>query len=351
MANQDSFINLLSYPMRNDMASFVDRQFQAALLSQEGLHSLQDRFCVSLIGLNKAGMPTEHESLAIWVYDRTNLQRYEYVIERVPAPGPSYASRFASFSTFPKSEEVLRSLTRALRNMRSLSTEAAESLIAAITVESDSTPLLPISHDLLPLTDSPTTTSLSPRVTPPPPTELTLIDTVSSSLVGAVALARLGSQSVSPRVPAEDSISARPLQTLMAEDCIQRFNPVELSLFEVTLLGKIVHDYAPMYGLFDNHCYMFASVMFDAIVQLRSLPRCPFDPSVTSSTPVPAPTPQVRPPRNANVIVLPDGRKAGRWCGLLVIDPTVKATIVSIVMAEFDKQREFYMRQLVPAFA
>ena len=326
-ADHDLFATLLSPTMRNDIRSFVDRHLQSALLSQERRFSLQSRFCVTLIGLKKARMPDEHESLAIWVYDKYKLSHHEFVMECVPAPGLSYASQFSIFCSFPRSDEVLNSLTMALRNMR--------------TTTSDSVPLLPLTKDPMP-----PTVSSSLRANTPCHTALPFIDIVTSSLVEAVAEARLGSQSIPPGSLTGDTISGRPPQTLMVEDCIRRFNPVGLSLFDIALLGKVLHEYAPMYGLFENHCYMFASVMFDAIVQLRSLPRSTLDPAASTSTPVPAPTPEVGPPKNANYVVLPDCRKAGRWYNLLILDPIVKTTIVSIVINEFEKRREVYMREL-----
>jgi hypothetical protein len=101
----------------------------------------------------------------------------------------------------------------------------------------------------------------------------------------------------------------------------------------------VVHDYAPIYGLFDNQCYMFARVVFDVVVQLFSLPSSTLEPD---SRPVPAPSQEVDTPKNANVVVVPSPDQTGRWAGLLVLDPIVKSTIVSIVIERFKVERPLY---------
>jgi hypothetical protein len=45
---------------------------------------------------------------------------------------------------------------------------------------------------------------------------------------------------------------------------------------------------------------------------------------------------------NANLIVVPSPDRAGRWSGLLILDPIVRATIVSIVIARYDEERPMY---------
>jgi hypothetical protein len=96
-----------------------------------------------------------------------------------------------------------------------------------------------------------------------------------------------------------------------------------------------VHDYAQMYGLFSNQCYMFARVVFDVIVQLFS-----YRPD--SNTPVPAPCHKSGPPLDANIIVMPLSEQAGRWVGLLIIDPMVRVAMVDIVVARYKIERPMY---------
>lgn len=131
-----------------------------------------------------------------------------------------------------------------------------------------------------------------------------------------------------------------------------------LSLFDLILLAQVVHEHAPIYGLFDNQCYMFSSVttIFDAIVQLRSVPSLPdhlgnsgdpapsFIPN-TPTRPVPAPTREVGAPGNANLVIVPSPDLAGRWSGLLILDPIVKAQVVAIVISKFQDQRALYITE------
>ena len=82
---------------------------------------------------------------------------------------------------------------------------------------------------------------------------------------------------------------------------------------------------------------MFARVIFDVIVQRFSI-----NTSANTSAIVPAPSPEVNLPTNANVIVIPSPDRAGRWAGLLILDPIVRSTIVSIVVARYDEERPLY---------
>jgi hypothetical protein len=166
-----------------------------------------------------------------------------------------------------------------------------------------------------------------------------LKDRITVTLAQAMATARNASQSISPQSLAQDSIRGFPQGSLSRDNCIITFKPVGLFAFDVLLIAKIVHDYAPMYGLFDNQCYMFARVIFDVIVQLFSFRDSPLD---SIPTPIPAPSEEVDLPPNANVIVVPSPDQAGRWAGLLIVDPIVRSTIVSLVVARYKIERPLY---------
>ena len=286
-------------------------------------------------------MPARRESFAVWVLDNKTGSTHEYIIEHVPSDR-SFLPRFSVFSRFPASESVLNSLERAIGTMRSITSRASESMLAAITMETESIRLLPLTHH-----DCDSFTSVEASS---PPDEMSLIDTLTSTLAQAVATARNASDSISPRKLANDTIRGCASHTLDPENCIRLFKPVDLPLFDVALLAEAVHDYAPVYGLFDNQCYLFASVLFDAIVQLYSLPASAQDPNIPSSsilsTPVPAPTPEVGAPRNANIVIVPSPDQAGGWAGLLILDPMVKRTVVSIVVSQFKAQRTSYISQV-----
>lgn len=353
--DNDPFASLLSPSLRNDIASFVSSFYYFAKSTRTPEYSLQNRFVVTLVGLNKAGFPAQHESIAIWVLDKRTLRNHEFVIERGPSKH-SYTSRFSIFSQFPSSQTVFESIQRAIQNMRSLTTQEVESLTATMLTETEMIPLLPLAFDSVPAAAN----------TPPsdtPPTTSSFTDILTTNLAKVFAMGRTASQTISPQSNADDFISGRAEGTLNPRTCIRLFKPVELSLFDVVLLGRVVHEYAPTYGLFDNQCYMFSCVIFDAIVKKYSLPSgaCDLDNPLpfTSSTPVPSPTPEVGAPNNANIIFVPrpaddaSGKFApipaedGRWSGLLIIDPIVKQAIVNVVTSQFTLLRTTYFDKLL----
>ena len=180
--------------------------------------------------------------------------------------------------------------------MRSNTTRTAEALFEPLGTESEADteaiPLLPLGND------DPEDLSDMPHPDTP---KTTLFNSFTTTLVGAFTLARLGSNSFSPQRLAFDSISGVPTDSLKAEQCICYFHPKNLSLFDVVLLARVVHHYAPIYDLFQNQCYIFASVIFNTIVQIYSVPAVTFGTNY-SSTAVPALTPENGIPDNANMI-------------------------------------------------
>ena len=64
-----------------------------------------------------------------------------------------------------------------------------------------------------------------------------------------------------------------------------------------------------------------------------------------------APTPEAGAPKNANIVILPSPDQAGRWAALLILDPTVKKTVVSIVVSRFKDQLSSYIRLVESAIA
>ena len=94
--NQDIFTTLLSPKLRNNIASFVASHYQFALSTNQAF-SLQSRFLVTNISINKAGMPAQHGSFTLWVFDKVTLERHKFFIKCVPS-NRSYASRFSAFS-------------------------------------------------------------------------------------------------------------------------------------------------------------------------------------------------------------------------------------------------------------
>jgi hypothetical protein len=115
--SKDSFASILRPTLRSDITSFVSSIYASAKLTEgNGFFSLFQRLAVTTIGINKAGFPSEHESLSVWAVDKLTLEKHEYVIERGPSKN-TYASRFATFSQCPDSSSVMESIQRAIRNI------------------------------------------------------------------------------------------------------------------------------------------------------------------------------------------------------------------------------------------
>ena len=100
---------------------------------------------------------------------------------------------------------------------------------------------------------------------------------------------------------------------------------------------------------FDNICYMFTSIIFDTVVQVYT-----FSPKNSALTfrpeGPPAPTAEVNVLGNANILVLPTilptSNQAGHWFNILILDPIVKSTIVTIVVNKFKAERENYVKDI-----
>lgn len=338
MAGPDSdiFTSLISSNVRCTVSLFVNSHFK---FSQSSKQPLNSRFSVTGVGLNKAGKRVQHESLAVWVSDKDTDIKYLFIIERQPS-AHSRAARFSNFSSFAPSKHVIESIQKAISHMRTVTaTVLVSDSESSTSIDAELVPLIPISSGP---TSGPDAPNPPQTFTSPKP----LIDSLTTALAGAVAATSNISRSISPQSLADDSISGCPLEDLRPDETIRKFEPVELFLFDVALLAKVVHDYAPMYGLFENQCYMFASVMFDAIVQLYSLPASAINPAASSSTSpagVPAPTCEIGTPKNANILIVPTPDQSGRWSGLLIVDPIVKWTIVEIVISRFREEKKSYM--------
>lgn len=332
--NDDAFAPLLTNSLDSDLCTVLNSYYHFAISSPEDKSfTLLGRFLVTTIGIKKASSSVQHESVSIWVQDQLTLKQHEFTIERVPSVESNPKTRLISFCQSPFSNSIIESIKNTLTG-RTVRTADLEEVVA-----------------LLPLTNTDDPRASSPHPSTP---SKSFIDTLTSTIARAMSAVRIASDSVSPPKLARDSISGHSSGTLNPNSCIHRFNPVGLSLFDILLLGYVVHTQAPMYGLFDNQCYLFSSVIFDSIVQLFSLPRVGYtlDPSLSPSTsgPVPAPTLELWLPRNANLILVPDevldSDEAGRWCHMLIVDPHVKSTIVGIVISIFREERASYMQKL-----
>jgi len=346
----NSFAQLISPPLCCDVNFFVGSYFEFAMHMDAPVHFLRERFMVQHIGVLKAGSFFRHESLVFWVRDEENGNRFTFLLDRSPSARRSRAT-FASFGGCPDSKAVLESIQRAIDNMRSNNKLANLSA----TMTSESIPLTSTSYESPDAVPTPSTSYESSDTAPTPSTPsasyssptpssyippLSLVDKITSSLAQAFAAASQPSQSSSESNEAEDKIHG--IDKMDATKCIRRFPPKGLPFFDVVLLAKVVHEQAPIYSLFRNQCYWFANVIFEVIVQLYSR-------SASQPGPPPVPTLATGTPTDADALLLPADLpgEAGRCLGILISDPVVRQTIVTIVSRKFEEVLSSYISAVI----
>jgi hypothetical protein len=359
--NPDVFSTLLSPSLRSDTALLVETHFRFALdCTKDPLFSLQDRFKVVMVGVNKAGTIASHESLSVWVYDNVDNKDHTFVIERNPS-NRTHAAAFLCFSQCPESNVVLESIQRVLRNMKSLSAQATTETLESLSTmmlptnsededadADESIPLLPVINDTLSELPNATSQTEVPQ--------RSLGDVISLTLVRAAAAACVASGSSIPRTLADDTIAG--IDKLNPDNCIRLFKPQDLPFFNLILLADVIHHFAPIYSLFENQCFWFANLLFEYILRYHTLPASAYASVATSSSvtasstgPVPAPTPAVGTPNNADKIILPmrsSSDEAGRWMGILISDPAIRLTVITLVKATFEQRLQYYMNLIPP---
>jgi hypothetical protein len=365
--NEDAFAtllspSLLSPSLRSNLHIIVDSYFRFSTFANDVSFTLLERFSVKKIGLKKASTTIQHESICIWAEDSATSKKHEFIVERVPSDVSESNPRLglAAFFDSPFHETILESIKKVSSSFAGRleiapTAPTAEEVFALLPLadSDEEVAALDFPHPYIPSTGSNLSRSF--------------LDTFTSTLARGMATSRSASRSISAQRLAQDQISGYAPGTLNPESCIFDIDPIGLSLFDIILLAQVVHDQAPLYGLFDNQCYLFASVIFDSVIQLYTVPAFTPRPNpsslYTSSQPLPIPAPSVKAsvPRNANLIIVPDQllhnnnlgeetetrnlNEAARWCHLLIVDPLVKLTIVGIVISKFREERAYYMRK------
>jgi hypothetical protein len=195
VVDKDVFTSQLNPMIHNDIESFCASHYHFASFSTEPHFSLLSRFQVKFISINKAGMPSQHKSLAIWVKDNVSLHNYKCVIERIPSSrsktDSDFSNKFSIFCQFPGGQQVLNSNQTAIE---STTFQMAEAICAALKAEKEAattTTLLPLTGNHNNLESPPI-----PILSPPPGIAISWSDTSTSSLVQIVAVARKGSRSI-----------------------------------------------------------------------------------------------------------------------------------------------------------
>ena len=178
---------------------------------------------VTEIGINKVGSFFQHESLAVWIVDKEDSKEYTFVIERTPSRqlGTPFLSRS------PTSKKILQSILSAIRNMKPTNREG------------DTIPLLPLTSKS---SDSEPDFVPTPIYIP----RMSLVDSLTSRLAGVAAAVSLASQS--SITVTNDQISG--VAYLDRKQCIKRFKPNGLSLFDLVVLALVVHEEALFCSLF-----------------------------------------------------------------------------------------------------
>lgn len=244
------FANLIfSRSLQVNISLFVTSYYNFAQREPD----LRSRFVVTLVGINKGPLPG-HEYLAIWVKDALSEKHHEFVIKRgvmlagrcEPCLDTDHDGKFSTFSRFPDSQTVLESIQKALRNK--------STVIMTQTETKTNSEKIP------------------PTNTPPTPLSAIDLDIVATTIARTFEAARTSSKSISPQRSNFVSVIlyGHAPGTLKPQDCIRRLEPMKLSLFDVALLALVVHNLAPIYGFFENQSYTYASIIFEAIIQLYS---------------------------------------------------------------------------------
>ena len=320
--DHDVFSTLISPTVRSSVPLFVSSHYKFAQSLDDPRMALQSRFVVTDVAINKAGKLVHHESFAVWVTDTKLDRKHYFIIEQQPS-ALSKSSRFDCFTSFPASGMVLKSIENAFKNMRPCS---PRSLQLYVNWRYQTNPPHPLStwlrYDRIPKLISIFHTfhrhyDINPCHGGGDLTQRQPICQASEFGGGH----HIG---VSPRRSEEG------------------WNDPEIQSSRALLIWcRLFGESGPrsIYSLFDNQCYMFASVMFNAVVKLYSLPNSAYHsnhqaPS-TSSGPVPVPSPEAGAPSNANLLLVHTPDKSGRWSGVLIIDPIVKSTIIEVVMSRF----------------
>jgi hypothetical protein len=106
----------------------------------------------------------------------------------------------------------------------------------------------------------------------------------------------------------------------------------KFTLYDLAILVDVVHQVAPIYSLFENHCYWFAKIICDAIVEILN-GKCADNDQDSDINNQPYQPPPDRPFSSSHLPSL-----CGTWKGILVSD--VKDDVLVTVLCHFMNRRE-----------
>ena len=197
----------------------------------------------------------------------------------------------------------------------------------------------PSSECLIPQDESPLDSSFS--LTPPlsKKTSLSLLEKTTLTVVRGI---HSSSASLMELRDAEDRILGSNYAKKASYGngrVVGEISPGSLTLFDLGLLVEVVHDVAPNYSLFKNHCFWFAKIICDAVVEISNGNCNDLDPDKDKDQPYTHPLPS-----SSHLPAL-----SGTWNRLLVSE--VDDDVFDKVLLEFRKRREREMAKVsMPEF-
>ena len=244
----DPFSPILNPQLKTSTGSFLDSFLQGVLNSPSPSLAV-NRFMVDFMTRNKDPKTWQHESLSFSVLDTEKGQTFPLFTERLSGRlQVRYdQSSISYFNQHPESGTILKTIQRILANS---TTDSASS---------DSESSVPLLNQI-PASRAPTPTpSLSQR-------------SVTDSLT--LSAAKTLNFSASSQSLAEDQV----VGAYYIEDPKAKYGPkqvvqetaLRLSLFALAILLYVAHMEAPLYSLFENQCYWFATIIFRAALAIQS---------------------------------------------------------------------------------
>jgi len=282
------------------------------------LHSPEDpndsirRFSIKTITLNKDDSPSMHEYLSLEILDSSDLKTYLFFLERMPS---SLLDPLSYFTDHADSYRIRDAIVDGLADMPNDSTE---------DMPNDSTEDIP----LLPR-------SISSELPPPSPVApRSFTQMIDSATLASAHSINSSSSILTRRFRATDQflIGHGSKESHGRGRIIRQLEPQGLSLFDLIILAKVVHDEDPIYSLLHRQCYWFSNVIFQVIK--RNFP-CKVIESEGSDEIYWS----VRIPPNQ---YLPD--EAGRWRGLRI--SKITETITQIMTEKFNACRVEDLRKV-----
>jgi hypothetical protein len=351
--------NPLSVILRSDLDEDAEKfvclfwsGITSSSISNAERTTILSRFPITSIRVLKKVDSPEHEFLIVEAWDSQDLKERRFILERTVDLEQTHEEEeveentINSFFNHPWSENILA----AVRSVPPPFLVAGAAAGAAAVADSGYSPailsLIPVTLAASYLSTSATPSgSYLPQTNPIEPSRKTVPDKFTVPM--AKLFQTMSDLAVSRRI-SDTSEKSKPPKNARANDRwlagvrtespeygLAReeriFTPRNLTLFHIALLAHIVHGESPMYTLFRNQCYWFASTIYDAAKfidnsispQFEHLPNSKehFDRPILDFFRLPFKD------------YLPEG--AGRYLGFRISE--VEPVVLSRIVEKFDK--------------